>query len=373
MILRNHGVDKASISSASAIPRARSVGDLLRVSLLACALAANLWPLYQFIGSMIWFQEYLGDFKVFWGITSVPLVNIYDHRVFAYPPTALVLILPFGLFPFWPSLVLWSIAGAAALSCAARHLMRPLAIAVGFLTYAAIGTLLHGQTSLFVGALIMAGLTASTPRWRGVLLAAAAVIKPQSLLAAPIVLLAERNWRTIGWAITAGCGFLLFSVLLFGLDVWLRWVTELPKFHAYLIDRGIDKMDVGTYGLARSLGLPGWTFLFAVPLGIATSWLVFRREAPPLDRYAAFAVSTVLMSPYTLFYDLAGLTLASVGLLLDRERSPLIWLGAAMVVSSTFAGLGIIVLASMLSFEAISRSKLPVGADRIRSPLNPLR
>ncbi len=344
------------------MPEARSAADLLRLSLLAFALAANLWPLYQFIGSMIWFREYLGDFKVFWGISSVPLDEIYDHRVFAYPPTALMLILPFGLLTFWPSLILWSSAGAAAISCAARRLMQPRAIAIGFLTYAGIGVLLHGQISLFVGALIMAGLSASPPRWRGALLAAAAVIKPQSLLAAPVALIAERNWTAIGWAILVGCALSLLSVLLFGFDLWVRWITELPNFHAYLVTRGLDQMDVGTYGLARSLGLPGWAFMFSIPLGVATSWLVFRREAPPLDRYAAFAASTVLMSPYTLFYDLAGLTLACVALLLDRERSPLTWLAAAMVISSTFAGPGIIILATMLSFEALRRTRLTSSA-----------
>lgn len=367
MIPKNHGVDQATIASAPSTPPPRSVWDLLRLGLLACAVAANLGPLYQLIGSMVWFRDYLGDFQVFWGIASVPFNEIYGHRVFAYPPTTLLLILPFGLIPFWPSLILWSTAGAVALSAAASRIARPLAIALGFLTYAAVGALLHGQTSLFVGALIMAGLTASTPRWRGILLAAAAVIKPQSLLAAPIALIAARNWKAIGWAIAAACGFLFLSVLLFGVDIWLRWVTELPKFHAYLVERGIDKMDVGPYGLARSLGLPGWVFLFAVPLGIATSWLVFRGEAPPLDRYVAFAVSTVLMSPYTLFYDLAGLTLACVALLLDRRRSPWVWLGAAMVVSSTFAGMGVFVLATMLCFEAIFPGRLPVGEDRIRT------
>jgi hypothetical protein len=185
-------------------------------------------------------------------------------------------------------------------------------------------------------------------------LAAAAVIKPQSLLAAPIALLAERNWKAIGWAMAAGCGLLLSSVLIFGPDLWLRWLAELPKFHAYLISRGVDRMDVGIYGLARSFGLPGWTFLFAAPLGIVTSWLVFRNgSATTLDRYTAFAVSTVLMSPYTLYYDLAGLTLASSALLLDRERSPLIWLAAAMIVSSILASYGIILLAAMLSVEVL--------------------
>ena len=43
-----------------------SAADWLRLSLLACALLIGIGPLYQFVGSMIWFHEYLGDYRVFW-------------------------------------------------------------------------------------------------------------------------------------------------------------------------------------------------------------------------------------------------------------------------------------------------------------------
>jgi hypothetical protein len=360
---QKRSVEEASLSRKTELSSVRSAEDILRLALLVCALLANLGPIYQFIGSMIWFHQFLGDYQVFWGITKVPLAQIYDHHVFAYPPTTMLLLAPFGLPAFFPSLVAWSAAGAAAITFAARRFMRPLAITLGFLTYAGIGVLLGGQISLFVGALIMAAMGTPQPRLRGLLLAAAAVIKPQSLLAAPIALVAERNWKAIAWALAAGCGFVLFSVGLFGSDIWQRWFTELPKFHAYLISRGVDRLDVGIYGLARLIGLPGWTFLLGAPLGIVTSWLVFRSEASVLDRYAAFAVSTVLMSPYTLYYDLAGLTFVCVALLLDRERSPLIWLAAAMIVSSVFASLGIGLLAVMLSVYALRQSSTHRAAN----------
>lgn len=352
----------------------RSTENLLRWGLLVCALLANTVPVYQFIGSMIWFHQYLGDYRVFWGITKVPLDHIYDHRVFAYPPTALLLFSPFGVLPFWPSLIAWSAAGVAAIACAARRIIGPLAITLGFLTFAGIGVVLNGQISLFVGALIIGALSAPQPRWRGALLAAAAVIKPQSLLAAPIMLAAERNWKAILWAMAVGCGLLLLSVLLFCLDPWLRWLSELPRFQAYLVSRGIDRMDVGIYGLARSLGLPGWTFLLGAPLGIATGWLVFRNQAATtLDRYAAFAASTILMSPYTLYYDLAGLTFACLALLLDRERSPLIWLAAAMIISSVFASFGIVLLAAMLSYEALLSSGSKAASVKPEQPFQQWR
>lgn len=348
------------VCKPDAVSRIPDADNLLRVGLLTVALGFGLAPAYRFVGSMLWFREYLGDYQVFWGIASVPLQRIYDYRVFAYPPSALLIIKPFSFLPFWPSLLVWTLGGAAAIGFAFRGVMPRRAMVIGLLTYAGVGVVLGGQISLFVGALVIAGLRIRNARWRGFCLAAAAVIKPQSVLAAPIALIAERNWRVVGWGFAAACGLLLLSVLLFGLDPWVRWISEMPKFHAYLRVREIDRMDVGVYGLALFFGLPGWTYVFGIPLGIVTSWLVFRADAPTLDRYAAFAASTVLMSPYTLYYDLAGLTFACVTMLLDRDRGPLIWLAAALIISSVFAAMGIILLSLMLSYEALQRSRRTV-------------
>jgi len=329
--------------------------DGLRVALLVSAFLLNLIPLYQFIGSMIWFREYLGDYKVFWGIASLPGGEAYEHQVFGYPPTALLLIKPFGLLPFWPSLLAWSAGGALAMILAARRIMPLAAIALGLATYAGIGVLVGGQISLFIGALVIAAISASQSRWRGLLLGIAAVIKPQSLLAAPIGLVAERNWRAIGWAVAASLALVAASMVLFGPQLWLRWGQELPRFQAVLEQRGLDTSDVGLYGLARSLGLPGVLYVIGIPLAGLTTWTMFRSEAKPLDRYAAFAASSVLLSPYTLYYDLAGLTLACTAMLLDRGRSPLVWLAAALVVSSVFASVGVLLLSIMLAMEALRR------------------
>lgn len=346
---------KAGVPRDLALTSARRTEDLLRIGLLASAFLATLGPIYQFIGSMIRFHRYRGDFQVFWAVTRLPIDQIYDYRVFAYPPTAMLLFEPFGRLPFWASLLAWSITGAAGLSCAATRLMRPLAIGLGFFTYAGLGVLLGGQVGLIVAALIIAALGAAEPRFQGLLLAIGVAIKPQSLLAAPIVLVAQRNWKAVAWCAVGVGGLFLLSVVFFGADIWVRWLIELPKFHTYLVERGLDQTDVGLYGLARSLALPGWTFLFGIPLGILTTWLMFRREAPPLDRYAAFATSTVLMSPYTLYYDLAGLTFTCMALLLDRKRSPMIWLAAAMIVSSFLTNIGIVLLAAKLSVDALRR------------------
>lgn len=310
------------------------------------------WRLFQPIGSMIYFHRYLGDYNVFWGIGSAPLSSVYVRYGFPYPPSSLILVRAFGLFPFWPSFLLWCMAGVAAITLAAARTTPLRSVAVGFLSCAALGALVGGQTSLFIGALVMAGLSSRDPRLRGLFFASAAVIKPQSLLAAPVALLARQEWRTIGYAIAAGLSLIVASILLFGIQKWVDWATHLSAFPAYVTTRRIDVSDVGLYGLFRRMGLPGWTYLIGLPLGLLTTWSVFRSEGPAVDRYVAFACSTVLISPYTLSYDLAGLSIAAVSLLLDDRRSPLIWLAAALIISSVFSAIGIVTMAACLVREA---------------------
>lgn len=327
----------------------------LRSYLLLAGMAVGLIPALGFVFSMVWYRDYLGDYNVFWGIGSAPLKLVYGHYGFPYPPSALLLVRAFGLLPFWPSLIAWSAAGATAIAFAARPMLRGRMLAISFCTNAMISVIAGGQTSLFVGALIIAGVSARDPRLRGACLAAAAVIKPQSLLAAPVVLIAERSWRTIGWSIVAGVALLALSFAVFGVETWVRWAVNLFRFPTYLTSRGIDLKDVGAYGLMRAVGLPGWLFVIAIPPALVTSWSVFRTETPIVDRYAAFACCTVMMSPYTLSYDLAGLSLACVAMLMDRERSPLIWVAAALILSTIFANLGIVLMTGMLGYEALNR------------------
>lgn len=334
-------------------------GDVPRLGLLAAALLVGLVPVFRFVGSMFWFREFLGDYQVFWINASAPLEQVYGRWLFPYPVTALFLVRPFGLLSFWPSLVAWGAAGAAAITLGSRRMLSPRVLGIGFCTSAMITVLVSGQISLFIGALIIAGLSASGPRWRGLCLGTAAVIKPQSLLAAPIAMVARRDWPAIGWATAASGALLLLSLGVFGFGSWVRWATNLDRFHDFLTSRGTDLLDVGVYGIARSFGLPGWMFIAGIPLGVTTSWLAFQRDTALVDRYAAFVCATVLMSPYTMPYDLAGLSLACTAMLLDAKRSPLIWLAAALVVSSVFANVGIVMMALVLSYEALrARARL---------------
>lgn len=323
----------------------------IRVLLLGAGLGAGIFFILPWLASQIYFRDYMGDYEVFGLIASTPIENLYGRYRFPYPPSALILIRAFGGLSFWWAYAAWVGSGLVALSVAARRMVTREAIVLGFLSYAGIGLIVSGQTSLFIAALIIAGVTTKRPALASVLLGVAAAIKPQALLAAPIMMIASRNYRGIAWAALTGALMVLLSLALWGPDLWVRWFTNLHHFPTYLQVRHLDAQDKGLYGLLLQYGLPGWLYVIAIPLAAICAWKVFRSDAGPLDRYSAFATSTILMSPYTLSYDLAALSIAAVGLLLDQRRSLLIWVAAAFILTSAWANYGVILLALALTMQ----------------------
>jgi len=133
----------------------------LRGGLLVTAIAIGLLPTYRFIGSMIWFKEYLGDYQLFWGIGSAPVKSrlrpiwfpLSADRIDARAPIRAPAVL----------------AVAVRLGPRRRSGHQPRnaknldanAIAIGFVYGCGAGVLLGGQVSLFIGALVIAGCRCS--------------------------------------------------------------------------------------------------------------------------------------------------------------------------------------------------------------------
>jgi hypothetical protein len=263
---------------------------------------------------------YGGDWFVFWFTAKAPVDALYRdlHAFpFAYPPTALLLVRPFGLLPAWPAFAAWSVAGSALLYAAARMLgatrkafllavlMPPMALC-----------LVAGQTGLFVGAAVMAGVAVRDARVSAACFGLAVALKPQAVFALPFALLAIGDFRRLALTGAIAISLAGVTVALWGTDVWLAWVDALPRFQQMLIDRGADRLDVGLNGLRLRLGLRPWVYGVGVGLGIVSSAMVWLLTEHRMVRYAAIAAGSVLISPYTLLYDLTGLSVAALSLLL---------------------------------------------------------
>ena len=320
--------------------------------LIAVAFSAStFFFLFWMSPNAFRYRTYLGDYLIFWRAgAGWPLYVDLHHLPFAYPPTSLFLLRPFGLLPFWWSLAAWTVVGMGLLWLSAKRLVGARIAWLGLLTATCLWLALSGQISGFVIAPIVAGVVDKRPWVKGLCFAAAGLIKPQALIAAPIALLAERNYRAIGWGALFAGAIVASSIAIWGADLWVRWFDSFGAFHALLAEREMDRSDVGIAGLALKLGLPGWLFVLGIPLGVMAVWNCFRRRgATDAERYAAFACGSVLMSPYTLGYDLAALSIVSVAFLLDRERSINLWRASAMIVSYVLTAPGIVLMAYCLA------------------------
>lgn len=327
------------------------------LALVSIAYAASGYVfLCLILPDWFYYRTYLGDFSIFWlaGSAARPYDD-FRHLPLVYPPTALFLFRPFGLMSFWWALGAWTVAGFTGLCLAAKRLVGNEALIFGLLTASCMWLALAGQISWFVAPLVITGLTSRRPWLAGLCFAAAGVVKPQAVLALPFVLLASKNYRVIGWTVVFASVLIALSIAVFGFDQWVRWLGVLERFRALLLERGTDRMDVGLYGLTVRLGLPGWPWIFGVPLALASVWRVFSGGGPDDERYAAFACASVLMSPYTLGYDLAALSIVSASFLLDKGRPWPLLLASALIVSSVLTAPGIVLMSIELARRTAAR------------------
>lgn len=243
---------------------------------------------------------------------------------FAYPPTFLLLALPFTLLPYFTAYLVWTVGSFALFVLAASFLnlraawllaLSPFAVllAIGFGAPVVYQPLLYGlmtgQTAFWTGAgLIGAGLLLDKrPAWAGVLLAIVACLKPTAALVAPLILWGR--WRGVAAAVLTGLGLVLASLPL-GPHLWLEWLDAARAFKG-----GVLQLQ------------PGGVFdhiLWQVLLVGLGGWFAWRER-----NLAGLLVGGVLCAPYLMPYDLAALAALGVSRI---GRPPAQWALAAFGV-----------------------------------------
>ena len=299
------------------------------------------------------------DFTVFWAAARHAFEAVYDSeflsplqpappgpRPFAYPPTFLLMILPFGLLSFkaaYVAAVTLSVTGfvAAGLRWSGWAW---LALVSPTLIFAA----LIGQSTLVVGALLMAGLMLAgvRPVLAGVALGIAGCIKPQLLVLAPLALVLLRDGRAMLAAAVTAALLALAATLVFGPAIWGEWLRSLAQFRAINDQLAIERLGIGTNLAAVALVLPVVALLM---------WRAVR-DGDRARLAAATIGGSVLLSPHAVFYESAVLLLPALALVgLNWRLVPIAYL--LLGGATTTVGLALVLLGLTL----------PLGPGRIRS------
>lgn len=246
-------------------------------------------------------------------------------RVFSYPPTMLALVILFGLLPYTPAFILWSLAGTGCLILALRAnrfcKLKTPALALAAFCPAALFNLISGQNGAFTAALFLGGvyLSESAPLTAGVLFGLLTA-KPHLGILIPPVLLLRRNWKCIASASTTAASLAAVSVLAWGLAPWREYATVIIPFQTSLLDRALLLKQ--TADSAYDLLMPGPYVDLAMVPGIKFPWLFYgmaafyalfvslytvKREGLTARSVLALALATLIVTPYGYNYDMIAI------------------------------------------------------------------
>ncbi len=311
--------------------------------LLLCAICAPNWP-RSFVD-----RNLPSDFSVFWAVAKLGLDHpelIYNDaavtlnqvvaigpiqgvRPWAYPPSALLPLLPFGALPYVAALMLFVLSSLSLYLASTRRLFerrKLLALGLVALSQPVIFAALNGQLIILVAALVIAALASlpKAPVRAGILFGLAAAIKPQMLLFAPLALLADRQYRALGVSLGAGGGMILLS-LAFGPERWVEWLVALARFKDTVFALDILYRNITPTGILWFLEVTGPAQIIANLLFAAAGgwivWRVFRLSDDVPTRLVALVGGALCAAPYAMNYDLVLLVPAAAAYLV-RGNDP---------------------------------------------------
>ena len=132
----------------------------------------------------------------------------YPGQNWPNPPTALVVMAPFGLLAYFPALIAWFAIGLLAFYLAGRREVSDWRIlAVVLVSPAALFCVISGQSSFLTTAALLAIFASldKRPVIAGVLIGLLTV-KPQLGVLFPFALIASGRWRVFLWAAVTDAG-----------------------------------------------------------------------------------------------------------------------------------------------------------------------
>jgi hypothetical protein len=241
---------------------------------------------------------------------ELPLLH-NGYEAFFYPPPYLLLCIPLATLPFFPSLILFLCATGGALLATTWWILRTPWALIATVAFPIVSlNITPGQNAFLTAAILGSGLNLMDrrPKLAGVVLGLM-VIKPHLALAVPIALMLSRRWTTLAYAIACAVGLLALSYVLFGWEVWSAFMENSQESRDTLEQGlvGFAKME-STFAVARWLGAgvtAAYAFQGLAVIASAGGLILARiRHAPAEMERSLIVLACLLMTPFSLFYDM---------------------------------------------------------------------
>lgn len=242
-------------------------------------------------------------------------------KIWPYPPTFLLMVLPLSLLPYVISFICWLAVTGSGFVYVARRLIPKKPVTWLVLVFpGTVTNFLYGQNGFLSAALLGGGLLlAERYPFTGGCLLGLLSYKPQLAVLISLALAAGRYWRALLGAVISAVGLALASLLVLGSNVWIAFFKNLP-LDAGLMNRAHLWGKMPTVFAAARLEGASQELAAAIQavaiIGVilAVGWVWCRRSPLPI-RGSVLAVGIFLATPYAFDYDLTILAL------------PFAWLG----------------------------------------------
>lgn len=275
---------------------------------------------------------------------SAPL----PYRPWVYPPSFLLLLVPFGLMGFLASYVLFQALTAtalvAALATTAERRVEGFIIALcAILCPAGAINVIDGQLAFLIAALVIGGLRiAETRPYLGGMVLGLLSIKPQFAILVPVALIASRQWRSLAAMILSAAILAGASAALLGIAPWLAWahqtIASVGGADRNWVEAG-RMWGNSVYTCAILLGashtLASYLQLTAIAAAAAAVMTAFRGPNLHSDiRLAVLLVAMILAAPHSGAYDAVLIVVAGL-LWISRQAQEswrwLLFVGFSMI------------------------------------------
>lgn len=253
----------------------------------------------------------------------------YPGQNWPNPPTALVVMAPFGLLAYFPALIAWFAIGLLGFYLASlREFSDVRIIGVVLVSPAALLCVISGQSSFLTAGALLAifALLDKRPVMAGILIGLLTV-KPQLGVLFPFALIASGRFRVFLWAAATTLVLIAMSVALGGQESWHDYIVKaLPLQREVLGDASGIAVPFHPTVFMNVRGLVGNRIGEAIQLAFSIAAIIavaatfrYRNGSDIRLQRALFFACTVCASPYMGAYDLLPLTFAAVALLADGK------------------------------------------------------